>query len=72
MSFLKSAVFTTDHSGERRNRWTEDKLSTLMKKVSWQFIPVSHTQERGDPCTNLVRANKNQVAKSNWKNQDSP
>ena len=25
----------------------------------------AHTQERGDPCTNLVRAEKNQVAK--WK-----
>ena len=34
-----------------------------MKKVCCQLSPCfTHTQERGDPCTNLVRADKNQVA----------
>ena len=37
------------------NKGTEDKLITLMKK------------QRGDPCTNSVRADKNQVAKWNTK-----
>ena len=49
------------------NQRTEDKLITLMKKVCCQLSPFSHTQERRDPCTNLVRADKNQVAK--WKNE---
>ena len=49
-----------------KNQRTEGKLITLMKKVCCQLIPFSHTQERGDPCTNLVRVNENQVAK--WKN----
>ena len=30
---------------------------------------ITHTQERGDPCTNLARAEKNQVAK--WKTKQS-
>ena len=49
--------------GESANR-----RQALMKKVCCQLGPFSHTQERGDPCTNLVRlvrAEKNQVAK--WK-----
>ena len=40
------------------NQRTEDKLITLMKKVWCQLIPFSHKQERGDPCTNFVRADK--------------
>ena len=51
------------------NQRTEDKLITLMKKVCCQLSAFSHTQERGDPCTNLVRADNNHVAK--WKNQQS-
>ena len=47
-----------------------DKLITLMKKVCCQLGPLSHTQERGDPYTNLVRVkNENQVAK--WKTKES-
>ena len=64
----KSAIFTTVFSGAR----TEDKLTTLMKKVCCQLSPFSHThtQERGDPYTNLVRANnESQVAK--WKTKES-
>ena len=46
-----------------KNQRTADKLITLMKKVCCQLSP-SHTQERGDPYTNLVRANnEHQVAK---------
>ena len=52
-----------------KNQRTEDKLITLMKKVCCQLSPFSHTQEPEDPCTNLVRANKNQVAK--WKTKES-
>ena len=37
------------------NQRTEDKLITLMKKVCCHLSLFSHTQERGDPCTNLVR-----------------
>ena len=49
---------------------TWDKLITLMKKVCCQPSPSSHTQVRGDPCTNLVRAkNGNQVA--TWKTKES-
>ena len=52
------------------NQRTGDKLITLMKKVCCQLSHFSHTQERGDPCTNLVRVkNKNQVAK--WKTKQS-
>ena len=51
------------------NQRTEDKLITLMKKVCCQLSLFSHTQERRDPCTNLVRADKNQVAK--WKTKQS-
>ena len=46
------------------NQRTEDKLITLIKKVCCQL-----TQERGDPCTNIVRADKNQVA--TWKTKQS-
>ena len=47
-----------------KNQRTEDKLITLMKKVCCQLVLFSHTQVRGDPCTNLVCAkNENQVAK---------
>ena len=58
-----SALFTTVHSGQR----TVDKLITLLKKVCCQFSPfLCVTQERGDPCMNLVRsvraAQKDQVA----------
>ena len=52
-----------------KNQRTEDKLVTLMKRVllSAQF---SHTQDRRDPYTNLVRVkNENQVAK--WKTKES-
>ena len=45
------------------NQRIEDKLITLMSQLS----PFSHTQEWRDPCTNLVRADKNQVAK--WKSK---
>ena len=41
-----------------KNQRTEDKLITLMKKVCCQLSPFSHTQERGDPYTNLVRVNE--------------
>ena len=53
------------HCSFRReeNQRTVDKLITLMKKVCCQLSHFSHTQERGDPCTNFVRAEKNQVAK---------
>ena len=51
------------------NQRTEDKLITLMKKVCCQLSPFSHTQERGDPCTNLLRVNENPVAK--WKTKES-
>ena len=52
-----------------KNQRTGDKLITLMKKVCCQFSPFSHMQERGDPCTNFVRLDKNQVAK--WKTKQS-
>ena len=53
-----------------KNQRTEDKLITLMKKVCCQLSPLSHTQERGDPYTNLVRVkNESQVAK--WKTKES-
>ena len=39
-----------------KNQRTEDKLITLMKKVCCQLSPfLCVTQERRDPCTNLVR-----------------
>ena len=57
-----------------KNQRTEDKLITLLKKVCCQLSPyLCVTQERGDPCTNLVRANK--IIKSRngkRKKQDSP
>ena len=53
-----------------KNQRTWDKLITLMRKVCCQLSPFSHTQVRGDPYTNLVRAkNENQVAK--WKTKES-
>ena len=53
-----------------KNQRTEDKLITLMKKVRSQLSPFSHTQVRGDPYTNLVRAkNENQIAK--WRTRES-
>ena len=55
-----------------KNHRTEDKLVTLMKKVCCQLSPFSHTQERGDPCTNLVRVNKKKSRNGKRKNQDSP
>ena len=50
-----------------KNRRTEDKLITLLKKVCCQLSPfLCVTQERREPCTNFVRdvraAEKNQVA----------
>ena len=40
-----------------------------MKKVCCQLSPLSHTQEREDPYTNLVRLkNGNQVA--TWKTKE--
>ena len=46
-----------------KNQRTWDELITLMKKVCCQLSPLSHTQVRWDPYTNIVRAkNKNQVA----------
>ena len=49
-----------------KNQRAEDKPITLMKKVCCQLSHFSHTQEPGNPCTNLVRqvqaAEKNQVA----------
>ena len=68
----ESAIFTTVHSGEKNQR-TEDKLIAPMKKVCCQLSPFSHTQERGDPCTNLVRTKKTKIksrlrkASSLWK-----
>ena len=39
-----------------KNQLTRDKLITLMKKVCFQLSPfLCVTQERGDPCINLVR-----------------
>ena len=38
-----------------KNQRTEDKLISLMKKVCCQLSLFSPTQERGDPCMNLVR-----------------
>ena len=39
-----------------KNQRTVDKLITLVKKVRCQLSPfLCVTQERGDPCTNLVR-----------------
>ena len=57
-----------------KNQRTEDKLITLMEKVCCQLSPfLCVTQERGDPCMNLVRkvraAEKNQLAK--WKTKKS-
>ena len=53
-----------------KNQRTGDKIITLMKKVCCQLSPFSHTQVRGDPFSNLVRAkNENQVAK--WKTKES-
>ena len=53
-----------------KNQRTGDKLITLKKKVCCQLRPFSHTQDLGDPCTNLVRAkNESQVAK--WKTKES-
>ena len=53
-----------------KNQRTGDKLITLMKKVCCQLSPFSHTQERGDPYTNLFRVkNENQVAK--WRTKES-
>ena len=40
-----------------------------MQKVCCQLSPFSHTQERVVPCTNLARADKNQVSK--WKTKQS-
>ena len=56
-----------------KNQRTGDKLITLMKKVCCQLSPVSHTQIRKDPYTNLVRA-KTKIKSRNGtrKNQDSP
>ena len=51
-----------------KSQRTWDILDTLMKKVCCQLNPCSHTQVRGDPYTNLVRAkNANQVAKRKTK-----
>ena len=66
---LRPGIFITVHSGERENHRTEDKLITLMKKVCSQLSHFSQTQEPGDPCTNLVRADRDQVAK--WKTKPS-
>ena len=55
------------------NQRTEDKLITLVKKVCCQLSPFSHTQERWDPCTNIVRAEKKPSREmENENNQDSP
>ena len=65
---LSSPLFIQERGDQR----TEDKLITLMKKVCCQLSHFSHTQERRDPCTNLVhsvRAKNNQVAK--WKTEQS-
>ena len=49
-------------SAERRQAYHSYEESLLPA----QSI-ITHTQERGDPCTNLARAEKNQVAKWNTK-----
>ena len=41
-----------------KNQRTGDKLITLMKKVCCWLSPLSLTQVRGDPYTNLVRVKK--------------
>ena len=64
------------HCSLRRedNSRTEDKLITPMKKGFCQLSLFSHTQARGDPSTNLVRAKKTKIKSRNGKrnNQDSP
>ena len=64
-----SAERSLHHCSPRseKNQRAEDKLITLLKKVCCQLSPFPCvTQERGDPCTNLVRqvraAEKNQVS----------
>ena len=80
LSYLCDAELDDETIGKRylhhcsfrseKNQRTEDKLVTLMKKVCCQLSPFSHTQERRDPYTNLVRVkNENQVAK--WKTKES-
>ena len=59
-----------DDASRRQNQRTEDKLITLMKKACCQLSPLSRTQVRGDPFSNLVRVkNENQVTK--WKTKES-
>ena len=65
---LSSPLFIQER--EEKNQRTVDKLITLVKKVCCQLSPFSHTQVRGDPYTNFVRAkNENQVAK--WRTKES-
>ena len=53
-----------------KNQRTRDKLIALMKNFCCQLCPFSHTQERWDPYTNLVRVkNESQVAQ--WKTKES-
>ena len=55
---------------EREEPANRRQAYTLMKKVCCQLRPFSHTQVRGDPYTNSVRAkNESQVAK--WKAKES-
>ena len=63
---IDRALFHHCSFRSEKNQRTEDKLITPMKKVCCQLSHFSHTQERGDPCTNsvrLVRAEKSQVAR---------
>ena len=64
----KRYLFQCSFRNEENQR-TEDNLITLVKKVCCQLSSFSHTQERRDPCTKLVEANKNQVVK--WKMKES-
>ena len=61
---LSSPLFTQERgeSADRRQAYHSHEESLLPAQSFF-----THTQERGDPCTNLVRADNNQVAK--WKNE---
>ena len=52
-----------------KNQRNGDKLITLMKKVCCQLSPCSHTQERGDPHTNLVRVKKRKPSRDSENEQ---
>ena len=73
-----SAERSLHHCSFKReeNQRTEDKLITLLKKVCCQLNHCSPTQERRDPCTNLVRPKfvqrKTKSRNGKRNHQDSP